>query len=541
MRKIFTLLALTLVLVLLMPACAKPATSPITPSAPLPPTATTKPAAPTAPPQQPAPQYGGTWKIILTGAVANIGQLGAQTEVTGGMYPRVSRPAMETLWNYDNSEKIVPKLAESFDVSPDAKVLNIRLRKGVKFHDGTPWNAQALSDNLQLIKDSTANPALAASLYALVTNWEVVDEYTLRVNFKTYDSKFMTTLAERGMVSPTAAKKPTTPENMAKDHMIGTGPFKFVSYQRAQFIKYTVKNDSYWQSGKPYLDGLEINEIADSVTAILSFKKGEGQTLFSVSPKDTADLKASGFEVIRGGTNAVNYIIPSGASSDSVWSNLKVRQAAEYAIDKTSLAKLGIGYWEPVTQFAVPSDARYVQGLTPRNYDPAKAKQLLTEAGYPGGIKSTIIADTGYNREILVALQTYLKEAGIDCALDIQDPAKATENRTKGWKDGILCVGVPLLGPLQSFYTSIGPGMYPSMFRGTFQQKMDAAIAEPNYDKRMGIIKEMVKLMYDDVMAIPLYAAPSLCAMDTKIIKGDIGWMVGHPNFFEPQNAWLSK
>jgi ABC-type transport system substrate-binding protein len=310
---------------------------------------------------------------------------------------------------------------------------------------------------------------------------------------------------------------------------------------RDQYVKYTVKNENYWLAGKPYLDGIEMNQIADSVTALISFKKGDAHLLFGITPRDTADLKASGFEIWRSGLNMINYIVPDGANKDSIWSNIKVRQAAEYAIDKVSLAKIGSGYYNPVTQFANPGDARYVDGLTPRNYDPVKAKQLLTEAGYPNGFKSSLIAGTGYNREILVALQTYLKEAGIDCTLDIMDSARGAESRTKGWKDGIMCMSVPIVGPLQSFYTSLNSTVYPSMYRGAFQQKMDAAISEPDYNKRMGIVKEMVKLMYDDAMAIPLWSAPDVSAVDTKVLKGDIQWMVGHPNFFEPQNAWLSK
>ncbi len=487
-----------------------------------------------------APRLGGTWKMIFTGAVSSIGQLGAQAEVTGGMYPRVSRPAIETLWNYDNDEKIVPKLAESYEISPDGKTLLIKCRKGVKFHDGTDWNAAALAENFNLIKESTVNAAYGKSLFANIAGYEVVDEYTLKVKYSTFDSKFMTSLAERGMVSPTAARKATTPENMARDHMIGTGPFLYVDYTRAQFIKYTKKNPSYWQPGKPYLDGIEMNEIADAVTALMSFKNGEAHLIFGITPRDTVDLKSSGYEILKSSRNMINYICPDGANKDSVWSNIKVRQAAEYAIDKKAIASLGSGIYNPVTHFANPGDVTYIADLVPREYDPAKAKALLKEAGYPNGFKSKLIAGTSYNREILVALQTYLKDVGIDCTLDIVDSAKAAEIRTNGWKDGILCMGVPIVGPLQSYYTSLNSTVYPSMYRGDFQKKMDEAIAEPDYTKRMAILKEMVRLMYTDAMCIPIWSAPDISAA-VKDLKGDIQWMVGHPNFYEPQNAWLAK
>jgi ABC-type transport system substrate-binding protein len=446
---------------------------------------------------------------------------------------------MEALWVYDANENLVPKLAESWDIPADGKTITIHVRKGIKFQDGTPLNAQAVADNFTFIKQSTANAAYAASLYKNVTSWEVLDEYTLRVNFSTFDAKFMTTLAERGMASPTAMRKPSTPDNLANDHMVGTGAFKFVSYQQNSFVKYA-RVDGYWQAGKPYLDNIEIDQLADPVTALISFKAGEAQLIAGIDAKDAPDLQKAGFQILKSSRPGILYLIPDGANKDSPWSNIKVRQAAEYAIDRTAISSLGGGFWQPLTQFALPSDARYIQALTPRNYDVAKAKQLLTEAGYPNGLKSTLIAGTTYNRDVLVALQTYLKNAGIDCALDVQDAAKFGLARTNGWKDGLLCVATPFLGTLQSAFTSLGPGFYPSMYRDTWQNKMDQAVAEPNYDKRMALMKDMMQILFNDAMAIPLWTSSDLTAV-SNTLKGDFQWGLGHPNFYEPQNAWLSK
>lgn len=546
MKNILVLFILTLLIVsLLISGCSQGTTTTSSSAPPASKTTAAPAASSSAPPatqasSSTAPRYGGTWKMILTGGISNIGQLGAQAEITGGMYPRVSRPAIETLWNYDNNEKTVPKLAESYEISPDGKTLIIKCRKGVKFHDGTDWNAKAVAENFNLIKESTVNAAYGKSLFANIAGYEVMDDYTLKVNYSKFDAKFMASLAERGMVSPTAARKATTPENMAKDHMIGTGPFLFVDYTRAQFVKYTKKNPTYWQSGKPYLDGIQMNEFADGVTALMSFKNGEGQLIFGITPKDSVDLLASGFDILKSSRSMINYICPDGANKDSVWSNIKVRQAAEYAIDKKAIASLGSGIYSPVTHFANPGDITYNADLVPRNYDPAKAKALLAEAGYPNGFKSKLLAGTSYNKEILVALQTYLKDVGIDCTLDIFDTARSADIRTNGWKDGILCMGVPIVGPLSSYYTSMGPTVYPSMYRGDFQKRMDEAISEPDYNKRMTILKEMVRLLYADTMCIPIWSAPDISGA-VKDLKGDIQWMVGHPNFFEPQNAWLAK
>jgi ABC-type transport system substrate-binding protein len=413
------------------------------------------------------------------------------------------------------------------------------VRKGVKFQDGTSLDALAIADNFDFIKKGTTNPAYAQSLYKNVASWDVIDEYTLKVNFKSFDAKFMTTLAERGMASPTAMRKQTTPENLAKDHLVGTGPFSFVSYQRDNFVKYT-KFSGYWQSGKPYLDGLEFNQVADAVTGLIAFKAGEAQLIMGVSAKDAVDLQKAGFVVASNSRGGIFYLIPDGANKDSPWSNIKVRQAAEYALDRKAIASLGGGYWQPLTQFALPTDARYVKDMVPRNYDVAKAKQLLAEAGYPNGFKSSLIASTTYNKDVLISLQTYLKEAGIDCALDVQDAAKFTLVRTEGWKNGLVCVGTPFMGTLQSSFTSMGPGFYPAMYRDTWQAKMDAAVAEPDEAKRMQIFSSMMKTLFDDAMGVPLWMSVDPTGM-SKALQGDIQWGVGHPNFFEPQNAWLSK
>jgi peptide/nickel transport system substrate-binding protein len=528
-----------------LPAGTTPAgTAPAATTAP----ATTKPAGTTPAVTTPAgttapatisPQYGGTLSIIVTGGVAAIGTMGAPQESVGGMYGRVSLPTMESLWTYDAAEKFIPKLAESWDIAPDGKTLTINLRKGIKFQDGTPFNAQAVAENLKVTKESPQNPAFGASLFANVTSWDVLDANTIRVNFKAWDSNFMVTMANRGMASAVAMQKTTTAENQAKDHTIGTGPFNFVSYQRGQYIKYAKFSD-YWMPGKPYLDGINLNQVDDSVTAVISFKKGEAQLIFGISPKNAAELEKAGYQILKTSANLVNPIVPDGNNADSPFSVAKVRQAVEYAIDKKSIASIGQGYWAAATQMAAPSDARFVSGLTPRDYNPAKAKQLLAEAGFPNGFSTKLIANSTYNNDVLVAIQTYLGEAGIKGTIEVQDPAKFADTQKNGWKNGILFSGTPIVGNLQSMWNRFGPSQYPTMYKGKLLDVLAAANSEPDYTKRMDGLKNMVKMMHEEAMVIPVWLSNDLSAQDPKL-KGDILWTIGHPNMWEPQNAWLSK
>jgi peptide/nickel transport system substrate-binding protein len=481
-------------------------------------------------------KYGGNLRIILTGPVAAIGTLGAPTEYISGMYGRVAAPAIEFLFTYDANEKFFPQLAESWEISPDGKTLIIRIRKGVKFTDGTDLNAQAVKEDFDLMKVATNIPGWL-TMFKNVASYNVVDDYTLKVTFSTPDSLFMVNMSLYGLMSPTAMKKPTSPTAMAKDHMVGTGPFKFVNYTRGDFIQYT-KNENYWQTGKPYVDTMELRQIDDPVTSTIYFRTGAGQLIFGITPKDAPVLEQLGYRILKSSANNIIPIVPDGANKDSPFANIKVRQAVEYAIDRKALATIGLGYWQPAFQMAVPSDSRYVPELAARNYDVAKARQLLTEAGYPDGFKTTLVANNTFDRNVLVGVQAYLKAAGIDGTIDIQEAAKFTDTQNKGWK-GLLFSGTPIVGNVQSMWNRFGAQIYPSMYRGTFQQKLDAAITEMDYDKRLGNLKDMVRVMYDDAMVIPIYASPDLSAAD-KSLQGDINWTIGHPNMWAPANAWLS-
>jgi peptide/nickel transport system substrate-binding protein len=561
MKKWYVLVMLVLIASFLLAACSSQsttvpttsATSTQTATATAPATSTTAPATTTGPATTsgPAPttsattapatttsgvRYGGNLRIILTGPVAAIGTLGSPVEYVAGMYGRVSAPAIEFLFSYDASEKFLPQLAESWTVSPDGKTLTINLRKGVKFTDGTDFNAQAVKADFDMMKVAT-NYAGYAAMFKNVASYEVLDTYVIRVNFSVPDSLFMVNMSLYGMFSPTAMKNPTSPATLAQDHMVGTGPFKFVSYSRGDYIQY-IKNQNYWQPGKPYLDSIELRQVDDPVTSVIYFKTGAGQLIFGITPKDAVGLQQQGYKILKSSANNIIPIVPDGANKDSPFADIRVRQAVEYAIDRNAIASIGQGYWQPVFQMATPSDTRYVPGLAPRNFDIAKAKQLLADAGYPNGFKTTLVANSTFDRTVLVAIQAYLKAVGIDGAIDIQEAAKFADTQVKGWK-GLLFSGTPIVGNVQSMWNRFGSQTYPSMYRSTFQQKMDAAISEMDYDKRLGDLKDMVSLMYTDAMVIPLYASPDLSAADSHL-QGDINWQIGHPNMWAPANAWLS-
>ena len=491
----------------------------------------------------PKPQPGGNLNIIVIGLLGNLGSPGEGSAV---YYPMSAAPAMQDLVDVDRDWNpiITPStLASSFDISPDGKTITLHLRQGIKFQDGSDFNAEAAKYNLSHYNVAGVVPATLSN----VASYNVPDPYTLQIVLKTFDPFFLTTLGRGNpgyMASPAALSINSTAENAPRDHMVGTGAYKFDSWQRDTFVKYT-KLSNYWVSGKPYLDSITLTEIADPTTALMSFKAGEGQLISGLSPQQASDLKAVGAQIIFGNTIApISCLVPNGSDPNSPFSDLRVRQALEYAIDKKAITdSLGYGFQEPATEFASTKDARYVTGLTPRNYDPNMAKQLLTAAGFPNGFKTTIHAANNVDKDYLVAIVTYLQKVNINATLDIVDGTRFNTMYNGGW-DGIMVhpsMGATLsglnqyFGPLKnSTYT------YANVYRpDDWLGKLNVAMTEPDAAKRAADEKDLIGEVFNQAMAVPISISTFLAAQTNNLHDLAFG---GTSNYkFQPQDGWLSK
>jgi len=308
------------------------------------------------------------------------------------------------------------------------------------------------------------------------------------------------------------------------------------------------KVSGYWQTGKPYLDGIEFSQISDPVTAVMALKSGDGQILYKITPQQAVELKAAGFNIVREDLNPVGLVTPDGGNPDSPFSKKQVRQALEYALDKNAMAKgIGMGFYPALGQFAPPGNPMYNEGLVSRNYDPTKAKQLLAEAGYANGFKTRILAMNTSDKDILLTMQSYLKDVGIAAEIELQDRALFAKTLHEGWNNGIAVNYVPcnvgLVTKIEMFYSTdptVGSTQIASTyFPAGWQAKLSAALSQVDQTKRTAQTQELCKIMYEESMAIPLWVAPELTAVSTKV--HDISWATGHGYFWEPQNAWLSK
>jgi peptide/nickel transport system substrate-binding protein len=483
------------------------------------------------------PQTGGILKVIATPGILNMGVPG-QPFAAGDMNP--ARCAVECLLDLDSSGNIIPWLATGWQFSSDLKTLTLTLRKGVKFHDGTDFNAQAVKYCLDLAK--TMRPDLK-----IVTSIDVVDDYTAKLNLSAYQPNLLIGLTGNSgkMYSPTALQ---TKGDANKTLPVSTGPFKAVSYQRDVSLKFEKFND-YWQKGKPYLDGIEFNFIADAVTRLVSFKAGEAQVLATLDAKDAADLQATGKYVINKTPQNVAGIAGDSAHSGSPTSDIRVRQAIAYAIDNNAIAKyMGYGIYQATNQYSAPGHYSYNTSVVGYPYNPQKAKELLASAGYPQGfsIKFTCQQTAA---DVTTAEQGYLEAVGIKTTIDIADAGRWAQIESKGWSDSLIPYGISHSYGVDKGYSMEGTMSNRSQFYPSssiyippeYDAKLVAANLEIDQQKRSAMIQDLMKVITDQYcIAAPVYVNFGLAAVKSPEVHNlDMNILAAH--IWHPADAWLSK
>jgi peptide/nickel transport system substrate-binding protein len=275
------------------------------------------------------------------------------------------------------------------------KTYTFKLRAGVKFQDGTPWNADAAVFNFQRYMDKTFQyySAAAAGVAGLVDHsiatYTKVDDLTLQIVTSTPYAFLPQDLSLLPMASPTAVKK--YGNDGFKDHPVGSGPFSFKSQVRGQSLT-LVRNDSYW-GGAPKLDQVILRPIADPTARVAALKSGEVNWAEAINPDDISSLSGSGFQIL---TNPYSQQWRCNVDyTKTPWNNPLVRQAANFALDRGAMvSNILKGTAVAAYQAASPVDPGYDANLGVYSFDAAKAKSLLTQAGYANGFDTTLTVPT---------------------------------------------------------------------------------------------------------------------------------------------------
>ncbi|WP_437213959.1 glutathione ABC transporter substrate-binding protein GsiB [Pectobacterium sp. LFLA-215] len=346
----------------------------------------------------------------------------------------VAKSFYQGLFGFDKDMKLVNVLADSYDVSPDGLAYTIKLHPGVKFHDGSAFNAAAVKVNL----DRASNPdnrLKRYNLFKMIEKTDVVDDLTVKITLKTPFSAFVNNLAHPAavMISPAALTL------YGKDigfHPVGTGPYRFVAWNQTDFVK-VEKFSGYWKAGLPKLDSITWRPVVDNNTRAALLQTGEAQFAYPI-PFEQAKVLEKNDKLTLVASPSILHRYISMNVTQKPFDNPKVRQALNYAINKEALIKVAFSGYATPAEGPLPSSIDYSVKYHPWPYDPAKARELLKEAGYPDGFTTTLWSSHNHStaQKVLQFTQQQLAQVGVKVQVTAMDAGqRAAEVEGKGVKE----------------------------------------------------------------------------------------------------------
>lgn len=430
---------------------------------------------------------------------------------TGGYY-LLRNCVVETLVSVDYEGKLAPGLAESWEVSDDGLTWTFHLREGVKFHDGTPFNADAMKSSLERTIEKAA-----VFKKVPIDSMETKDDYTLKITTKEPFAPLPAYLT-KGESAPISSSSFDEKGKFLKP--VGTGPFKFESWIPKEELV-LVKNDEYWGT-KPKLDKVVYKGIPEAPTRILMLEAGE-LNMARILPTDAVKRLESNKDIKVLTKPIARVRMITFNTQREPFNDKKARQAINYAIDREALIKYVLddigtpakGLFPPVF-FWANND---IEGYP---HDPEKARKLLEEAGWKDTDADGVLDRNG--RPLRITLVTYteraslpptaeviqsqLKEIGIDVDLRVLKSAGAGELRKKGEFDmylvgrGLLFVPDPDDNMMQDYHSSTPLGGYGGY--GYKNERMDELLEKG----RVTFDIEERKKIYDELQEIIVDEAP---------------------------------
>jgi peptide/nickel transport system substrate-binding protein len=555
-KHLYPLLLAIIVVAMALPACAAPATPTVAPKAPAAttvpaapaatapaaaaatPTAVPKPAAPTATPA-PKVKRGG---VVRTSLTSDWGTADLHVDVSNRADQMVHHEALLDATMNDQTKRftLAPRLAESW-TQPDPKTILFKLRKGVKFHDGSNFTAEVAKWNLLRMRDHPKSGS--KDNVRSVASVDVVDENTLRVSLKAAAASALWQLTSQAKSRPMMMSKEAY-DKFGDDAMggklVGTGPFELTDWRKGDRMVFK-KFAGYWQDGvdgqkKPYLDGVEVRWIQDNSVAVLELRSGNQHILPAVLPKDIPSVKSNPDLVFsespwRSSIRMIGLNQRQGPFS----TNKNLRLAAQYAIDREAMAKtLGAGAGSVPITIISEGQTGYDPKAPAYTYDDAKAKKAMADAGFPNGtdIRLTVISRQPDLPQAEVVKSMWDKvglRTTIDAIERIAWLAKTAAFNYEATTYGLSYEIDPYV-TLASRFGCEGNANFASWCSKEF----DACLAEseqaPNEDKRGEIFQRCLKIAYDDANYVHMWVQDTNDAYSKKL--------QGFNKYFSVMNFW---
>ncbi|WP_085521201.1 ABC transporter substrate-binding protein [Tuberibacillus sp. Marseille-P3662] len=451
---------------------------------------------------------------------------------TDGESFKVTKNIYDTLIEYDGQTTDITKgLATDWKISNGGKTYTLTLREGVKFHDNTDFNAEAVVFNFERWKEGDF--AYYASMFgagddSIIKNVKAVDDYKVKFELKKPQAPFLKNLAMSpfAIASPTAVKK--YGDQYGKEAAVGTGPFKFEEWKAKDTIT-LVKNDSYWREGQPKLDRVVFKVIPNNSSRLNAVKSGEIDLMDGVNPSDIKEVNGNeNLEAFYRPPMNVGYL-GFNTQAEGPMSDPKVRRALSHAVDKQALIDaFYAGKAKPAKNPMPSSIAGYNDSIQDYEFDLDKAKKLLAEAGYPDGFKTefwTMANPRPYMpqpKKIAEAIANNLKQIGVETEIQSMEWATYLEKVEKGEAPMFLLGWTGDNGDPDNFlYTllhkdTIGSNNYARYDNAEVNELLKKAQKLTDEQERNKLYKQAQEIIHKDAPWIPVaHSTPALVGKKT--------------------------
>ncbi len=465
--------------------------------------------------QKEQPKTGGTLVFGLGKEFANPNPF-IQTSST---FQFVKETSYESLLTSDDDGKIVPNLAAAYEISSGGTIVTLRLRKGVKFHNGKEMKADDVVWSANHVKEPK-NGAIGNNMITDVKSIEKIDDYTVKITLLKPSVTILTYLSNIQMLPIVPANSLQPGQIKLEKNMFvpGTGPFIFEQYQPG-FDTVLKKFPEYW-GGPAYLDKLIFRPITDNANRFNALRTGDVQMADRLSPLDAARAKKGeikGIRILEEPLGGYSHLIFN--LTNPLLQKIEMRQALLYASDKQRL--VDEVFFGAAIKTDIEMDPQGIwakaAGLPPHKRDLAKAKALLKAAGYNG--QELVWIGRKQEAQFAEAYQRMLAEAGINVKIDILESGVMKERFREGKYDlyvgGGTIVDEPVITMVPDYYTN-------KVFKGSYSnpkadQLFDNLSAEFDQKKRLHIFKELAWTLHNDVADVPLLFEIRYLGMSEKV------------------------
>jgi peptide/nickel transport system substrate-binding protein len=417
----------------------------------------------------------------------------------------------DKLFDIDEKLNPVPQLALSHETSADGKVVTIKLRPGVKFHDGEPLDAEAAKYSLE--RHMTMKGSFRRSELSQVEKVEVVDPLTIRLTLKSPFSPLIAALTDRAgmMVSPKAAK---AADDKFGQNPVCAGPYKFV--ERVQQDRIVVeKFADYWDKANVHIDKITYVPITDSTVRLANLKAGQLDLIERALATDIREIRATaGLKLATAlelGYQGLTINVGKGeAASGPLGSNAKVRQAFEAAIDREALVQVVFnGEFKPGNQWVSPENSFYQAAIPVPKRDLAKAKKLLVEAGATGPVPvDFMVPNNPETRQVAEVIQAMVAEAGFDVKIRVTEFATSLKEAEAGKYQAYMLAWSGRTDPdgnIMSFSFTGAPNNYSAYSNPDVDAALTEARTKNNQSARMAAYLKAETQLAKDLPIIYLY------------------------------------